>query len=318
MNLDKSSAFNHICIAGIGGVGGFYGGIIALNITNNFRDKRDVTFIARGAHLEAIKKNGLTLNLWECDPVKCVPNVVTDKITDLTYINLLIIAVKGYDLEPVMEFLKDKISSDTVILPLMNGIGNEKKIREITPKGIILPACVYISAKIEKPGVVTLQGDISRIIAGPDPDNSDYDSNEIKEFFKKMGLKFIWNENPQLAIWKKYMFIAPAALITGANNVTIRGISENPTLKDDFYSIAGEIRAIAVANGIILPKEAEDDCFKIAENIDKDAKTSFQLDLENGKEQTEIDAFGYKIVRLGKEANIPTPVTERVLAEIVK
>lgn len=316
MNLDRSDAFNHICVAGLGGVGGYFGGMIALNITGNYRDRRNVTFIARGSHLEAIKKNGLTLKPWGGDPLKCMPNVATDKVTDLPLINLLIVAVKGYDIEPLMESVKNKITTDTVIIPLLNGVGIDEKIRKVTSKGIVLPSCVYISSKIEEPGTVALMGDISRIISGPDPEHPEYDSSEIISFFKNMGIKFIWDENPQVPIWKKYIFIAPAALITAANNVTINSIAKDPGLKKDFYGIMAEIRAIAERKGINLPADAEEGSFKIAENIDENAKTSFQLDLERGKAKTEIDTFGYTIVRMGKETGIPTPVTEKVISAI--
>jgi 2-dehydropantoate 2-reductase len=316
MNLDRSDAFNHICIAGLGGVGGYFGGIIAFNITSNYRDKRDVTFIARGSNLDAIKKNGLTLKLLECEPINCIPNVATDKVTDLALINLLIIAVKRYDLQPLVESLKEKISSDTVIIPLMNGVGNEEIIRNIIPNGIILPGCVYISSMLESPGVIKLQSNICKIVAGPDSQNPEYNSSEIESFFRNIGIKFIWDSNPQIAIWKKYLFIAPAALITGANNITINGIVNNKELENDFCAIMGEIRQIADKKGIILPDNAEEDSLKIAFNIDKDAKTSFQLDLEKGKKNTEIDALGYSIVKMGKEYGVQTPVTEKTLSKI--
>ena len=316
MNLDRSEAANHICIAGLGGVGGYFGGMIALNITGNYKDKRDVTFIARGAHLEAVKKNGLVLKPWTGEPLTCYPNVATDKVSDLPYLNLIIAAVKGYDLEELMKSLKEKITDDTVIIPLLNGVGNEEKIRKATGRGIILPSCVYIASKIEEPGVVAMMGDMARIISGPDTENPDYDKEEIIAFFKKMGIKFTWDENPQVPIWKKFIFIAPAALITAANNVTINAITADAGLKEDFYGMMAEIRSIAEKKNIILPSDSEENSYKIALNIDKAAKTSFQLDLEKGKKKTEIDTFGYSIVRMGKETGVDTPVTEKILKTI--
>ena len=316
MNLDKSQAFNNICIAGLGGVGGYYGGMIAVNITPNYRDKRNVNFIARGAHLDAIKKNGLILKPWQNQPVKCVPNVVTDKVTDLAPINLLIVAVKSYDLEDMISSLKEKILPNTVIIPLMNGVDNAERIRKITNKGIILPSCVYISSKIEEPGVVTMMGAISRIVLGADPEHPEYDSGEIIRFFKNMGINIVWNENPYGEIWKKYMFISPCALLTAASGKTINGMINDPELRSSFMGIMKEIRDIAEKKNIAVPSDAEDKAVKIAENIDPEAKSSFQLDVEKGKGKTEIDALGYNIVRMGKETGIETPVTEKVLLDI--
>ena len=316
MNLDRSEAYNNICIAGVGGVGGYFGGIIALNITSNYKDKRNIIYIARGSHLEAIQKKGLIIKPFDGEPITCIPNVATQKVSDLNLINLLIVAVKGYDLEQMAESVKEKISSDTVIIPLLNGVGNEEKIRKIIPKGIILPTCVYISSKIEEPGVIKMMGNIARIVAGPDPENPEYDSCEIISFFKNMGIRFNWVENPQISIWQKYMFIAPAALITAANNITINAIVQNEDFKNDFCGIMAEIRKIAEKKNIFLPENAEADSLKIAEKIDKDAKTSFQLDIEKKKAKTEIDSLGYNIVRMGKEFSVDTPVTEKILLKI--
>ena len=316
MNLDNSNAFNNICIAGLGGVGGYYGGMIAINITPNFRDKRNVNFIARGTHLDAIKKNGLILKPWEGQPVKCLPNVVTSKVTDLAPVNLLIVAVKTYDLEDMINAIKDKILPSTVIIPLMNGVGNAERIRRIINKGIILPTTVYISSKIEEPGVVTMMGGLSRIVSGPDPEHPEYDSGEIIRFFKNMGINFVWDENPEGAIWKKYMFIAPSALLTAASGKTINAMINDPSLKESFMGIMKEIRAIAEKKNIDIPADAEEKSVKISENIDKNAKTSFQLDVEKGKAKTEIDAFGYNIIKMGKETGVETPVTEKVLLDI--
>jgi len=316
MNLYRSDAYNNICIAGLGGVGGYFGGMIALNITGNYKDKRNVIFIARGAHLEAIQKNGLVIKPFDGEPITCMPNVATQKVSDLGMINLLIIAVKGYDLLDVAETFKEKISSDSIIIPLLNGVGNEEKIRKIIPKGIILPSCVYLSSKIEEPGVIKMMGNIARIVSGPDPLNPEYDHSEIMSFFQNIGIKFNWVEDPQVAIWKKYMFIAPAALITAANNITINDIVQNEDTKKDFCAIMAEIRKIAEKKNILLPDDTEADSLKIAEKIDKDAKTSFQLDIEKKKPKTEIDAFGYEIIRMGKELSVETPVAEKILLKI--
>jgi len=316
MNLHRSEAHNNICVAGVGGVGGYFGGMIALNITSNYKDKRNIVFIARGAHLGAIQSKGLIIKAFGGDPITCIPNVATHKVSDLNLVNLLIIAVKSYDLAQMLESVKEKISTDTVIVPLLNGVGIEERIRKVIPRGIILPSCAYISSKIEEPGVIKMMGDIAKIVTGPDPLNLDYDSSEIISFFKNMGIKITWVENPQVAIWQKFMFIAPAALITAANNITINGIISSEDFKQDFFSIMAEIRKIAEKKNIILPENAEANSLKIAENIDKEAKTSFQLDIEKKKSQTEIDIFGYDIVRMGKETAVDTPVTEKLLAKL--
>ena len=142
MNLDKSAAYNNIVVMGLGGVGGYFGGMFALNITTNWRDKRDLTFIARGAHLEAIKANGLTLKLWKQDPVVCIPKMVTDSVLKLPYINFLLLAVKNYDLEDAIRQVESRLNSDTVIMPLMNGVDVYDRIKAIAKKSIVITSLI--------------------------------------------------------------------------------------------------------------------------------------------------------------------------------
>ena len=317
MNLDKSAAYNNIVVMGLGGVGGYFGGMFALNITTNWRDKRDLTFIARGAHLEAIKANGLTLKLWNQDPVVCIPKMVTDSVLKLPYINFLLLAVKNYDLEDALHQVESRLNSDTVIMPLMNGVDVYDRIKAIAKKSIVLPSCVYISSKIECPGVVKLQGDIVKVYSGPDPQRTDYDGQEIQAFFQNMGLKLYWNANPFEPIWRKFLFVSPFALVTGATGKTMHQAWEDPELNASLLTIMSEIQAIADKRGINLTSYDIDYAMRIGENIHPAAKTSLQLDIENKKGRMELEALGGVLVKLGNECGVPTPETEKFIKKIV-
>ena len=302
---------------GLGGVGGYFGGMFALNITTNWRDKRDLTFIARGAHLEAIKANGLTLKLWNQDPVVCIPKMVTDSVLKLPYINFLLLAVKNYDLENALHQVESRLNSDTVIMPLMNGVDVYDRIKAIAKKSIVLPSCVYISSKIECPGVVKLQGDIVKVYSGPDPQRPDYDGQEIQAFFQNMGLKLYWNANPFEPIWRKFLFVSPFALVTGATGKTMHQAWEDPELNASLLTIMSEIQAIAAKRGINLTSYDIDYAMRIGENIHPAAKTSLQLDIENKKGRMELEALGGVLVKLGNECGVPTPETEKFIKKIV-
>ena len=317
MNLDKSAAYNNIVVMGLGGVGGYFGGMFALNITTNWRDKRDLTFIARGAHLEAIKANGLTLKLWNQDPVVCIPKMVTDSVLKLPYINFLLLAVQNYDLEDALHQVESRLNSDTVIMPLMNGVDVYDRIKAIAKKSIVLPSCVYISSKIECPGVVKLQGDIVKVYSGPDPQRPDYDGQEIQAFFQNMGLKLYWNANPFEPIWRKFLFVSPFALVTGATGKTMHQAWEDPELNASLLTIMSEIQAIAAKRGINLTSYDIDYAMRIGENIHPAAKTSLQLDIENKKGRMELEALGGVLVKLGNECGVPTPETEKFIKKIV-
>ncbi len=317
MNLDKSSAYNNIVFMGLGGVGGYFGGLFAINITSNFRDRRNITFVARGRHLEAIKKNGLTLKLYKQDPVVCIPNMVTDQVLDLPYINFLMLAVKDYDLDEAMRMVEPRLNSDSVIMPLLNGVDSYERIKAIAPKSIVLPSCVYISSKIESPGVVKLQGDVAKIYSGPDPERPEFDGEEIQAMFRNMGLKIYWNEKPFESIWRKFLFVSPFSLVTGATSKTMHEAWECPGLRESLYAIMGEIQAIAGKKGVVLTSYDIEYAMRIGENLAPEAKSSFQLDIEKGKSRIELEAFGGAVVRMGRETGVPVPETEKFVRMIV-
>ena len=156
-----------IAIIGLGGVGGYYGGKLAQLMDSN--QDLQVYFVARGAHLHAMRQSGLQLKLAEDGKTHIIyPTDTFMSISELPIVDLVLIAVKSYDLEEVVVQLKDKIHSKTEILPLLNGVGIYERVRAILPDAIIYPACIYILSWIEKPGVVVETGGSPKLIFGPD------------------------------------------------------------------------------------------------------------------------------------------------------
>lgn len=148
---------SNICVYGAGGVGGFFGGQLA-HYSHSHRDFPDVHFVARGEHLARIRKQGLTLKKGD-ETLQCVPASATDDFGAVPACELIMIAVKGYDLQSVIETLEPALEHDTMLLPLLNGVDIYDRIRSVTQKGIVLPACVYVGTHIESPGVVRQKGE---------------------------------------------------------------------------------------------------------------------------------------------------------------
>jgi len=201
MNPQTKYQINNICIFGTGGVGGVFGGKIAHAIAQNKDTARKVYFIARGAHLEEIKKTGLILNTPEERGILCKPALATDNIADIPRPDLYLMCVKGYDLHAATLTIKKNIRNNTLIIPLLNGVDIYERIRKNLDTGIVLPACVYIGALIEKPGVATHGGGPGLIACGKDPNIPDFDPQGVIDFFDDMGIKFTWNDNPSPALW---------------------------------------------------------------------------------------------------------------------
>jgi 2-dehydropantoate 2-reductase len=310
----------NIAVIGIGGVGGYFGGKLALLAERN--PATNVYFVARGEHLKAIRSSGLELDAEE-GRMLCRPTLATDAIADLPRLDLCFLCVKGYDLPKVLEQLDGKIDDDTAILPLLNGVDIYERAKKVLHKGYLHPSCVYISASLEAPGKVRQRGPLSTILFGADParpSRSDRPGPERKalEILEKAGIKHAWKEDPFLEIWNKYLFIAPFGLVTADSGKTIGEVIQSPEHLAAVKRIMGEILSLAKVRGVALAPTAIEDTIEKAKKFPFETKTSFQRDVESPGKPDERDLFGGSIIRLGKELGVPTPGTQDVFASIVR
>ncbi|MDP4178788.1 MAG: 2-dehydropantoate 2-reductase N-terminal domain-containing protein, partial [Bacillota bacterium] len=160
----------NVAFIGVGGVGGYFGGKMTQLMQERERNL-NVFFVARGKHLEEIKRNGLTLDTKQEGILKCYPTMATDNFDELPMLDICYICVKQYDLENVLIKLRPKIGQNTKIIPLLNGIDIYERIRKIIKNGVVFPSCVYVGTHIKKPGVVHQNGGACTIIFGVDPEN---------------------------------------------------------------------------------------------------------------------------------------------------
>lgn len=303
--------FTNICIYGVGGVGGYFGGRIA-EITGRpgFEDY-NVSFIARGGHLNAIQQEGIVVKTRE-RVITAKPNLATDEVGIIPPPDLVLLCVKSYSLIPALASLKPVMKDDCVIIPLLNGVDIYDRIRLILNKGIVLPACVYLGTHIASPGVISQEGGDGVIIFGADSRHPDYTGENVKRFFENVGLKYDWQADPRPKIWEKYLFIASFGLVTAYTERSIGAVVANEEYKSMVRDIIGEIYSIAKAKGIVLPEDIIARTLQKAGNFPYEASTSFQRDIENKGPDNEGDLFGGMIIREGKAMGIPTPITELV------
>jgi len=308
----------NIGVIGVGGVGGYFGGKLAHTYSTKPDASANIFFVARGKHLEAIKRNGLMLKSPEFGTMICRPTHATERISELPAIDIFLIAVKGYDLMDVATFVRDQIKENTVILAPLNGADIRERLREKIRTGIILPASVYISSRIEEPGVVVHIGRAAKMIFGRDPDRPDYRPHELFRVFEESSIDYEWKDDADPAIWEKYLFIASFGLVSARYNRTLGEILEEPSLREEVVQIVKEIYAIALKKNIGLPDGIVDLSLKKATMFPRDTQTSLQKDIHQKKGKSELELFGGTIVDLGKELGIPTPTTAKIYREIQK
>ena len=306
----------NICVVGLGGVGGFFGGKIAHYLASNSIEIPKIHFIARGKHLESIKSQGLILNTEEKQGMICRPTSASDDLGDIPVCDLYLLCVKSYDLEAVLIKLKHHIQENSIILPILNGADIYDRIRIHMKTGIVLPACAYVGTHIEKPGVVSQNGGGGIILCGNDPESSAFDPTPLIDLCENAGISFQWKPDPFPSIWEKFVFIAGYGLVTANTGMTMGEVLENSGAIESVRKIMDEITSIAQKKGITLPENIIDGSIEKAKNFPYEVKTSFQRDVETKGERNEGDLFGGTVIRMGEFLGIPTPETRSVYASI--
>lgn len=307
-------AINTIWIIGVGGVAGYFGGRIARALEQK-NDARRAYFVARGQHLQEIMENGLILQCND-DTLICNPAGASADMSSLPGPDLCLLCVKSYDLEVSLKELNRYIGHDTVVVPLLNGLDIYERSRKCLDQGIVLPACVYITSFIERPGKVVQNGPNKHVKLGPSPHHPGFNPGELLAFTEEMGLGFEWVNEPFVAIWQKYLLVGSFALVTAAYGLSFGEVIDSPEGKRDVREVMKEIIELGKKQGVNLDTALIDKVIGTISGAPYDARSSFQRDLEQGRQKAEEDIFGTAIIGMGKELLIPTPAAERMVRQI--
>ncbi len=307
---------NRICICGVGGIGGYFGGRLAAAFRNNNEQKREIYFIARGEHLRAIQQHGITVKT-PGQIIAGTPILATDDVSRIPAPDLILICTKSYDLKNMVMALKPKINDETVVIPLLNGVDIYERIRSHLNTGIVLPACLYLGTHIESPGVISQSGGDGIIRFGRGPQFPQYDAAAVKRFFSETGIRFEWLDNPYPAIWEKFIFIASFGLVTASSGRSLGEVIENEVLRNQVNGIMQEVASIASKKAIGLSADIIEKSMKKASNFPYDNKTSYQRDVEAWPKPNEGDLYGGYILREAAKLSIPTSVTELLYQRIL-
>ena len=288
----------NIVVFGAGGVGGYFGGKLA-------KAGFEVTFIARGKTLETIKTNGLQVKSIFGD-FKVHPKV-TDKVSEISGADLIILAVKSWQIEEIAKQLKPVINKDTMVLPLQNGADNADRLQDILNHENVLAGLCKIVSKIESPGVINHFAFEPEIVFG-EYDNVKTDRvKSLKAVFDKAQFKVSLSDDIHLDIWKKFLFIATYSGIGALTRSLIGELRKEEHIKSILYQTAHEIVTIANAKGIGLKNSDIDMIMQVIDQLDPNTTASMQRDIMEGR-PSELDNFNGYIVRTGRQLYISTPI----------
>lgn len=297
-----------ISVMGSGAVGGYYGGSLA-------RAGHDVTFIARGAHLAALRTNGLKVNSVHGD-FTISPVQATDIPAEVGPVDLVLVCVKTPDTDQAAQAIKPMVGPDTTVMSLQNGIDAAERIGAVVGMKHIVGGATWLSSAIETPGVIRQISQFRRIVLGELDGRITPRVQALFEVLKSTGATVELSDNIVKVLWTKFMFIAS---ISGIGSLTRLGIGDYravPETRALLVSLMREVEAVARANGITLDTDAIEQILVLIGNAAPTIKPSMQLDVEAGR-RSELESMIGIICRKGRELGVPTPITDIVYAALL-
>lgn len=301
-----------IVIVGLGGVGGYYGGMLA----KQYADHPDIEiyFVARGAHLQKVKENGLTL-ITEKGTFQVHPTLATDDVTEIGIADYIIMTPKSYDLDATVAQIKPIVGTNTVILPLLNGIDNSDRIRTLLPDTEVWQGCCYIVARLNEPGVVESSGGVHRFNFGYEYKQSNERLIGFETLLKEAGIDATFHEKIMHVIWTKFFFISSTASLTSYFDVSFGALLTDETRKATLVSVLEELLLVANAEGAEIEHTVIDKVIHQLEKLPFETTASMHSDFKAGK-NTEVQGLTGVVIQLAKKHTIATPTYEKVYAEL--
>ena len=294
-------------IIGAGGTGGCLGFFLK-------KAGKDVTLIARGKHLEAIRKNGLTIQkLWdesrETLPVKACTAEEYKEIPDV-----ILVCIKGYSMDETVPTIKKIAGKETVVIPILNIYGTGGRLQKKLPELTVTDGCIYVSANIMEPGVILQHGKILRVVFGArKPEEETEKMREVAKDMVTDDLEVILSENIRRDAMVKFSYVSPIGTAGLYCNAVAADFQREGEQREMFKALIREIVALSHAMGIEFEEDLVERNLKILASLSPEATTSMQRDVMEGK-RSEMDGLVYEVVRMGREYKVSMPQYEKAAA----
>ena len=280
-------------IIGAGGTGGCLGFFLQ-------KAGKDVTLIARGKHLEAIRKNGLTIQkLWdesrETLPVKACTAEEYKEIPDV-----ILVCIKGYSMDETVPTIKKIAGKETVVIPILNIYGTGGRLQKKLPELTVTDGCIYVSANILEPGVILQHGKILRVVFGArKPEEETEKMREVAKDMVTDDLEVILSENIRRDAMVKFSYVSPIGTAGLYCNAVAADFQREGEQREMFKALIREIVALSHAMGIEFAEDLVERNLKILAALSPEATTSMQRDVMEEK-CSEMDGLVYEVVRMGR------------------
>jgi 2-dehydropantoate 2-reductase len=293
-----------IGVMGTGGVGGYFGGLLA-------RTGLDIHFVARGKHLQAIQEDGL--RVLSNDDRFVLRIHATSEPYEIGPVDLVLFCVKSFDTESAMRLMEPMVEEETVILSLQNGIDNLDKLTNHYGSDRIMGGTTYIESFIKSPGVVVHTGQMGRIIFGELSEEISSRPQAILQIFQQASIQAELTDNIQRVLWEKFLFICGVHGVSTLCRAPLGEVLATSETRELLIDVMLEVEKLARKNGVALGQNAVREAVALSESYKKEFKCSMLRDLE-WRRPMEIEALNGMVVKLGKEIGVATPLNQTIYA----
>ena len=293
-----------IAMMGSGGVGGFVGGRLA-------KAGYDVSFIARGKHLAAMREHGLTIENEPQGDIHVAKVHATEDPATIGPVDLVILSVKLWDTEAAAQQIRPLVGPHTAVLSLQNGVIKDNILRREFGEQAVLGGVCYVATNISKPGTIHQTGTMQRIVIGEYAGGSSERTKVLLAALIASGVTAELSDDVRRSIWEKFVFLVALSATTTSMRSTLGPIRTNPQTRAFFLDLLRENVAVGRAHGVALPADYAESRIPFLDGLPATMTSSMHHDLERGN-RLEVEWLSGGVVKLGKEKGVPTPCNRAV------
>jgi 2-dehydropantoate 2-reductase len=298
-----------IAVMGAGGMGGWFGAkLVAAG--------NEVVFIARGAHLEALRSNGLTVS--GAESLHLIDIVATDRPADIGPVDAVLFCVKLYDTEPAAKAIIPLLGPNTCVVTVQNGVESADGIGQVIGDGRTLAGAAYFPANIAAPGEIAYVGRIAgkpHIAFGEPGAGPSERAHVLADTYRAAGIDADVCDDTDSMIWEKFCLVSGTSAATALTRQTVGSVRSDPDTRWMLQEAIGEAARVGRKLGIALPDDVESRTLSFIDNNPPSGKSSQLVDLERGR-RLELEGLSGAVIRLGRQTGIPTPVHCTVYAAL--
>jgi 2-dehydropantoate 2-reductase len=296
-----------IAIMGSGGLGGYFGARLVQG------GAADVHFVARGKHLEAMRRDGLRIDGPQPMHVRKVS--ATNDPREIGVADVVMLCVKLWDTESAIEQIRPMVGPNTAIISFQNGVLKDQYLRAAFDERQIMGGVGYVATTIGEPGVIKQTGPMQRLLFGEFDGSRSARGEALLAACLAGGINAEFSDNILREIWQKYVFLVALSGTTTTMRKTLGPIRSNPQTRAFFLDVMREVVAVGRAHGVALAQDYAEVRMKFAEELPADMTASMHHDLEKGN-RLEVRWLSGGVVELGQAKGIATPLN-RAIADIL-